>query len=68
MRNLPVRRSLSLPNRGPLFGLTGIDELIDAAALAEDAGVFESIWFGESLIHKPRLEAVVVLADLIGNV
>lgn len=37
MRNLPVRWSLSLQNRDPLFGLTGIDELMDAAALAEDS-------------------------------
>ena len=42
MRNLPVRWSLSLPNRGSLFGLTGIDELMDAAALAEDSDVFKT--------------------------
>ena len=23
--------------------------------LAEQSGVFESVWFGDSLIHKPRL-------------
>lgn len=62
MRDLPIRWGLSLPNRGPLFGLTTVDALMEAAALAEESGVFESVWFGESLIHKPRLEAVVMLA------
>lgn len=62
MRNLPVRLGLSLPNRGPLFGLTTVEALLEAAVLAEESGVFESVWFGEDLIEKPRLEAVVMLA------
>ena len=62
MRKLPVKWGLSLPNRGALFGLTDIDELIETAKLAEQCGVFESVWFGDSLIHKPRLEAITMLA------
>lgn len=62
MRNLPVRLGLSLPNRGPLFGLTTVDAIMEAAVLAEDSGVFDSVWVGDSLIHKPRYEAVVMLA------
>jgi alkanesulfonate monooxygenase SsuD/methylene tetrahydromethanopterin reductase-like flavin-dependent oxidoreductase (luciferase family) len=62
MRNLPIRWGISLPNRGALFGLTGIDELIETAIAAEQSGVFESVWFGDSLIHKPRLEAITMLA------
>ncbi|MGH8513558.1 MAG: LLM class flavin-dependent oxidoreductase, partial [Gammaproteobacteria bacterium] len=33
-----------------------------AATLAEQSGVFESVWFGDSLIHKPRLESTVMLS------
>ena len=62
MRKLPVRWGISLPNRGALFGLTHIDELIATAVAAEQSGVFESVWFGDSLIHKPRLEAITMLA------
>jgi alkanesulfonate monooxygenase SsuD/methylene tetrahydromethanopterin reductase-like flavin-dependent oxidoreductase (luciferase family) len=62
MRNLPVKWGISLPNRGALFGLTNVDELIETAVAAEESGVFESIWFGDSLIHKPRLEAITMLA------
>ncbi len=39
------------------------DRRIDRAPrLAEQSGVFESVWFGDSLIHKPRLEAITMLA------
>lgn len=64
MQNLPVKWGLSLPNRGALFGLTDLDELIQTAAYAEQTGVFESVWFGDSLIHKPRLEAITMLAAI----
>jgi len=60
MRNLPVKWGLSLPNRGVLFGLTKIDTILDAARLAEQSGVFESVWFGDSFIHKPRIESIVM--------
>lgn len=62
MRNLPVRWGLSLPNRGVLFGLTSIEAIMEAVELAEESQVFESVWFGDSLIHKPRLESVVMLS------
>jgi alkanesulfonate monooxygenase SsuD/methylene tetrahydromethanopterin reductase-like flavin-dependent oxidoreductase (luciferase family) len=64
MRNLPIRWGVSLPNRGALFGLTDVDELIETAVVAEQSGVFESVWVGDSLIHKPRLEAITMLAAL----
>ena len=62
MRKLSTKWGISLPNRGALFGLTDVDELIETAKLAEQSGVFESVWFGDSLIHKPRLEAITMLA------
>jgi alkanesulfonate monooxygenase SsuD/methylene tetrahydromethanopterin reductase-like flavin-dependent oxidoreductase (luciferase family) len=62
MRNLPIKWGISLPNRGALFGLTEVDELIKCATVAEQSGVFESVWVGDSLIHKPRLEAITMLA------
>jgi alkanesulfonate monooxygenase SsuD/methylene tetrahydromethanopterin reductase-like flavin-dependent oxidoreductase (luciferase family) len=62
MRNLPTKLGLSLPNRGVLFGLTDIDTILNAAVFAEQSGVFESVWFGDSLIHKPRIESIVMLS------
>ena len=62
MPNLPIRWGISLPNRGVLFGLTNLDTIKDATLLAEKSGVFESVWFGDSLIHKPRIESIVMLS------
>lgn len=62
MRNQPIRLGISLPNRGVLFGLTTIDTILEAVVLAEQSGVFESVWFGDSLIHKPRLDSIVMLS------
>lgn len=62
MPRLPIRWGISLPNRGALFGLTDVDELIETAKVAEQSAVFESVWFGDSLIHKPRLESITMLA------
>jgi len=64
MRDLPVRWGLSLPNRGVLFGLISIAEILDAARFAEASGVFESVWVGDSFIHKPRVESIVMLSAL----
>ena len=40
MRNLPVKWGISLPNRGALFGLTNVDELIETAVVAEESGKY----------------------------
>ena len=64
MRDLPTRWGLSLPNRGVLFGLTTVNDLFAAATLAEECGAFESVWVGDSFIHKPRLDSIVMLSNL----
>lgn len=64
MRDLPTRWGLSLPNRGVLFGLTTVADLFASAALAEECGAFESVWVGDSFIHKPRLDSIVMLSNL----
>src|ERR1041384_8057061 len=62
MHRLSIRLGLSLPHRGVLFGLTTIDTILNAAVLAENSGVFESVWFGDSLMHRPRLDSIVRLS------
>jgi alkanesulfonate monooxygenase SsuD/methylene tetrahydromethanopterin reductase-like flavin-dependent oxidoreductase (luciferase family) len=58
------RYGLSLPNRGLLFGATSVDELLELSGLAEGSGAFESIWVGDSLFIKPRLESLVLLSAI----
>lgn len=57
---------LTLPNRGVITGLVRAHELIELAAHAEAAGVFDTVWVGDSLLAKPRLEAVTLLGGLAG--
>src|SRR6266498_3391788 len=58
------RYGLSLPNRGVLFGATSVDELLEVSELAEASGAFDSIWVGDSLFAKPRLESLVLLSAI----
>jgi alkanesulfonate monooxygenase SsuD/methylene tetrahydromethanopterin reductase-like flavin-dependent oxidoreductase (luciferase family) len=66
MTSQPVTFGLSLPNRGVLFGYP-VEELLDAAVLAEESGVFGSVWVGDNYLSKPRLEALVTLAAIAGR-
>lgn len=64
----PVEFGLSLPNRAVLFGgpIT-CDVLLRAADRAEASGAFDSVWVGDNLLSKPRLEAIVLLAAIAGR-
>lgn len=55
---------LSLPNRGVLFGATTVDEMYRLTEIAEGSGYFDSVWVGDGLIAKPRLEAISTLSAL----
>jgi alkanesulfonate monooxygenase SsuD/methylene tetrahydromethanopterin reductase-like flavin-dependent oxidoreductase (luciferase family) len=52
---------LTLPNRGVLFGATSAAEMLELAEVAEGSGCFDSIWVGDSIMAKPRLEAITLL-------
>ena len=52
---------LTLPNRGVLFGVTTPAEMLELAEMAEASGAFDSIWVGDSIMAKPRLEAITLL-------
>ena len=58
------RFGLILSNRGVLFGASTPRELLDVSQTADESGLFESVWVGYSLLAKPRLEAIVLLAGL----
>lgn len=61
-QNNRVNLGLSLSNRAPLFGWGTIDELLEITAFAEKCGVFDSVWFGDSLVKGPRFESIVMLS------
>lgn len=59
-----VRFGLTLPNRGVLFGIETLSDLIQMGVQAEESGLFQSLWVGDSILAKPRPESVVLLSAL----
>jgi alkanesulfonate monooxygenase SsuD/methylene tetrahydromethanopterin reductase-like flavin-dependent oxidoreductase (luciferase family) len=59
---MALKIGLTLPNRGVLFDATTPAELVELAEIADRAGGFDSVWVGDSLLAKPRLEAITLLA------
>lgn len=55
---------LSLPNRGILFGAISVAEMLELAEFADKGEFFDSVWVGDGLIAKPRVEAVASLAAI----
>jgi alkanesulfonate monooxygenase SsuD/methylene tetrahydromethanopterin reductase-like flavin-dependent oxidoreductase (luciferase family) len=60
----PVSFGLTLPNRGVTFGVTTAAEMLDLSERAEQAGCFDSIWVGDSILAKPRMEAITLMAAI----
>src|SRR5260221_7175613 len=63
MSDQKVRFGLTLPNRGVIIGATTVEELLALTEQAEEAG-WDSVWVGDSIFAKPRLDALVLLAAL----
>ena len=59
-----MKLGLLLPNQGVVFGATTVPELLELAEHAEGSGAFESLWVGDNLLAKPRLESVTLLSAL----
>jgi alkanesulfonate monooxygenase SsuD/methylene tetrahydromethanopterin reductase-like flavin-dependent oxidoreductase (luciferase family) len=55
---------LILANRAVVLGAITARDLLEQAATAEAAGVFDAVWVGDSLLAKPRLESVALLSAL----
>lgn len=55
---------LALSNRSVLLGMSTAAEMLELAALADAAEVWDSVWVGDSIFAKPRLDALVVLGAL----
>jgi alkanesulfonate monooxygenase SsuD/methylene tetrahydromethanopterin reductase-like flavin-dependent oxidoreductase (luciferase family) len=54
---------ISLPNRLAVFGFPA-NELVNLAVRAEASGAFGSVWVGDSLLAKPRLESLTLLGAI----
>lgn len=59
-----MKLGLTLPNRGVLLDVTTAAEMLDMAEIADRSGVIESVWVGDSLLGKPRMESIALLAGV----
>lgn len=55
---------LTLANRGVIIGAIKTHDLLEMAQIAEKSGVVDTVWVGDSLLAKPRLESVTLLSAL----
>src|ERR1044072_5354325 len=58
---------LILANRAVVLGAIQARDLIELSQQAETSGVFDPLWVGDSLLAKPRLEAIALLSALAGS-
>jgi alkanesulfonate monooxygenase SsuD/methylene tetrahydromethanopterin reductase-like flavin-dependent oxidoreductase (luciferase family) len=63
---MPRSFGLILANRAVVLGAIKARDLLDQTITAEESGVFDAVWVGDSLLAKPRLEAVALLSALAG--
>ena len=59
-----VKYGLTLSNRSVLLGMSTVEEMVDLAVKADQADVWNSVWLGDSIFAKPRLDALVALGAL----
>lgn len=55
---------LTLPNRGVVIGATTVAEMLEMAEWADGSPAWDSVWVGDSLFAKPRLDAISLLGAL----
>jgi alkanesulfonate monooxygenase SsuD/methylene tetrahydromethanopterin reductase-like flavin-dependent oxidoreductase (luciferase family) len=55
---------LTLPNRAVVLGAIKSRDLLELTVEAETSRAFDTVWVGDSLLAKPRLEAVTLLSAL----
>ncbi len=59
-----VKFGLTLPNRGVITGATTMDEMLALAQMADKEPIWDSVWVGDSILAKPRLDAIALLGAL----
>ena len=64
LKPMRAKFGLSLSNRAVLFGWNSMDDLLDAAVVAEDSGYFHGVWVGDNLLSKPRVDSIVTLSAI----
>jgi alkanesulfonate monooxygenase SsuD/methylene tetrahydromethanopterin reductase-like flavin-dependent oxidoreductase (luciferase family) len=59
-----IKFGLTLPNRGVITGATTVPEMLELARRADASGVWDSVWVGDSIFAKPRLDSLTLMAAI----
>ena len=59
-----AKYGLTLSNRSVLLGMSTVAEMLERAVAADRTEVWDSVWLGDSIFAKPRLDALVALGAL----
>jgi alkanesulfonate monooxygenase SsuD/methylene tetrahydromethanopterin reductase-like flavin-dependent oxidoreductase (luciferase family) len=62
-----MKFGLTLPNRGILFGAITPQQMLQMGEIADRSEHFEHVWVGDSLLGKPRMESMTLMAALAGR-
>jgi alkanesulfonate monooxygenase SsuD/methylene tetrahydromethanopterin reductase-like flavin-dependent oxidoreductase (luciferase family) len=57
---------LIIPQRAATFGVGSVRQLLEMAPIAEQSGLFDTVWIGDSLTSKARNDALACLGALAG--
>ncbi len=57
---------LIIPQRASTFGAATVPELLALAPLAEQSGLFDTLWVGDSLTSKARTDSLAFLGAMAG--
>jgi hypothetical protein len=60
----PPKFGLTLSNRSVVLGLSDVPDMLDLARAADSDRVWDSVWLGDSIFAKPRLDVMVALGAL----
>lgn len=63
---MTVSFGITIPQRGAFIGVAPLPDLLTLAVRAEESGLFDSVWVGDSLTAKPRPESLTMLGALAG--
>lgn len=61
---VPIRFGLTLSNRSIIIGMADPGDMVALAVQADREPVWDSVWVGDSIFAKPRLDAFVTLGAL----
>jgi alkanesulfonate monooxygenase SsuD/methylene tetrahydromethanopterin reductase-like flavin-dependent oxidoreductase (luciferase family) len=59
-----VRFGLTLSNRGIMTGASSLEDMFGLVAEAEASPVWDSVWVGDSVLAKPRVDSVCMLSAI----